>query len=348
MASEFEASVTEWVADNLPQALVGVNLGMYGPDTSDPAVLDAFEVWRSRLADKGWGAPTWPVEYGGAGLTDAQAKVITKALARAGSSNPIPYLAGMGVTMVGPTMLEYGPEEQKAKHLPGMASGKVRWCLGLSEPNAGSDLAALKTRGTLDGDHIVVNGAKMWTTDAKHADFMELLIRTDPDSQRHKGLTWLICDMNMPGITVRPIQSLDGEYHNCEVFYDDVRIPLANVVGELAEGKDAVDAFFAGMPAGTVSGAPKVRAMEIIDELEPEKRGVYGGGVGYFSAGGDMDMCIALRTAVVKDSTLYIQAGGGVVYDSDPEAEYQETVHKSNAIRRAAADAARFTGNGNT
>ncbi|QBF32189.1 anthranilate synthase component I [Thalassococcus sp. S3] len=129
--------------------------------------------------------------------------------------------------------------------------------------------------------------------------------------------------------------------------YSHVMHIVSNVVGELAEDKDALDAFFAGMPAGTVSGAPKVRAMEIIDELEPEKRGVYGGGVGYFSAGGDMDMCIALRTAVVQDGTLYIQAGGGVVYDSDPEAEYQETVHKSNAIRRAAADAARFTGSGN-
>ena len=106
-------------------------------------------------------------------------------------------------------------------------------------------------------------------------------------------------------------------------------------------------ALLAGLPAGTVSGAPKVRAMEIIDELEPEKRGVYGGGVGYFSSGGDMDICIALRTAVVKESQLYIQAGGGVVYDSDPEAEYMETVHKSNAIRRAAADAARFDGGGN-
>ncbi|MBB97343.1 MAG: anthranilate synthase component I [Rhodobacteraceae bacterium] len=124
--------------------------------------------------------------------------------------------------------------------------------------------------------------------------------------------------------------------------YSHVMHIVSNVVGELAEGKDAVDAFFAGMPAGTVSGAPKVRAMEIIDELEPEKRGVYGGGVGYFSAGGDMDMCIALRTAVVQDETLYIQAGGGVVYDSDPQAEFEETVHKSNAIRRAAADAGRF------
>nr|WP_212769840.1 anthranilate synthase component I [Thalassovita mangrovi] len=142
-----------------------------------------------------------------------------------------------------------------------------------------------------------------------------------------------------------------GTVHPTEKFiierYSHVMHIVSNVVGELAEDQDALSAFFAGMPAGTVSGAPKVRAMEIIDELEPEKRGVYGGGLGYFSAGGDMDMCIALRTAIVKDRKLYIQAGGGVVYDSDPEAEYMETVHKSNAIRRAAADAARFTRDGN-
>ncbi len=141
--------------------------------------------------------------------------------------------------------------------------------------------------------------------------------------------------------TVRPTEQFIIER------YSHVMHIVSNVVGELADDQDAISAFFAGMPAGTVSGAPKVRAMEIIDELEPEKRGLYGGGVGYFSAGGDMDMCIALRTAVVQDQKLYIQAGGGVVYDSDPESEYMETVHKSNAIRRAAADAARFTGNGN-
>ncbi|MCE8508117.1 anthranilate synthase component I [Ruegeria pomeroyi] len=142
--------------------------------------------------------------------------------------------------------------------------------------------------------------------------------------------------------TVRPTEKFIIER------YSHVMHIVSNVVGELDPDKDALDAFFAGMPAGTVSGAPKVRAMEIIDELEPEKRGIYGGGVGYFSAGGDMDMCIALRTAIVKDRKLYIQAGGGVVYDSDPEAEFMETVHKSNAIRRAAADAARFTGSRNS
>ena len=142
--------------------------------------------------------------------------------------------------------------------------------------------------------------------------------------------------------TVRPTEEFIVER------YSHVMHIVSNVVGELAPGQDALSALLAGLPAGTVSGAPKVRAMEIIDELEPEKRGVYGGGVGYFSANGDMDVCIALRTAVVQDEKLYIQAGGGVVYDSDPEAEYMETVHKSNAIRRAAADAARFSGDGNT
>ncbi|UWQ97184.1 anthranilate synthase component I [Rhodobacteraceae bacterium M385] len=137
--------------------------------------------------------------------------------------------------------------------------------------------------------------------------------------------------------TVRPTEEFIVER------YSHVMHIVSNVVGELAEDQDALSAFMAGMPAGTVSGAPKVRAMEIIDELEPEKRGVYGGGVGYFSAGGDMDMCIALRTAVIKDEKLYIQAGGGVVYDSDPEAEFMETVNKSRAIRKAAEDASLFT-----
>ena len=136
--------------------------------------------------------------------------------------------------------------------------------------------------------------------------------------------------------TVRPTEEFIIER------YSHVMHIVSNVVGELNEDHDALSAFFAGMPAGTVSGAPKVRAMEIIDELEPEKRGIYGGGVGYFSAGGDMDMCIALRTAILSEQKLYIQAGGGVVYDSDPEAEYMETVHKSNAIKRAAANAGMF------
>ncbi len=143
-----------------------------------------------------------------------------------------------------------------------------------------------------------------------------------------------------------------GTVHPTEEFiverYSHVMHIVSNVVGELSDDEDALSALLAGLPAGTVSGAPKVRAMEIIDELEPEKRGVYGGGVGYFSAGGDMDMCIALRTAVIKDEALYIQSGGGVVYDSDPQAEFDETVHKSNAIRAAAHEAGLFLQRGNS
>lgn len=142
--------------------------------------------------------------------------------------------------------------------------------------------------------------------------------------------------------TVRPTEKFIIER------YSHVMHIVSNVIGEIADGEDALSALLAGLPAGTVSGAPKVRAMEIIDELEPEKRGVYGGGVGYFAGNGEMDFCIALRTAVLKDETLYIQAGGGVVYDSDPEAEYQETVNKSRALRRAAEDAGLFARRGNS
>ena len=142
-----------------------------------------------------------------------------------------------------------------------------------------------------------------------------------------------------------------GTVHPTEKFiierYSHVMHVVSNVVGELREGEDALSALLAGLPAGTVSGAPKVRAMEIIDELEPEKRGIYGGGLGYFAANGEMDMCIALRTAVVKDGKLYVQAGGGVVFDSDPEAELQETLNKSKALRRAAEDAGLFVRRGN-
>jgi anthranilate synthase component 1 len=141
--------------------------------------------------------------------------------------------------------------------------------------------------------------------------------------------------------TVRPTEKFIIER------YSHVMHIVSNVVGEIGPGHDALSALLAGLPAGTVSGAPKVRAMEIIDELEPEKRGIYGGGVGYFAANGEMDMCIALRTAVVKDQKLYIQAGGGVVYDSDPEAEYQETVNKSKALKKAAEDAGLFARRGN-
>jgi anthranilate synthase component 1 len=174
---------------------------------------------------------------------------------------------------------------------------------------------------------------------------LEASLLADP-KERAEHLMLLDLGRNDVGRVARP-----GTVRPTETFvverYSHVMHMVSNVVGELRDGEDALSALMAGMPAGTVSGAPKVRAMEIIDELEPEKRGVYGGGVGYFSANGDMDMCIALRTAVLKGDQLLIQSGGGVVFDSDPEAEWWETVHKSDAIRRAAEGAALFRGEGN-
>lgn len=142
----------------------------------------------------------------------------------------------VGINHGGPTLIARGSEEQKRRHLPRILAGEEVWCQGFSEPGAGSDLAAITTRGRVSGDEVVVNGQKIWTSFAHMADFQELLIRTDPDSAGHRGLSWIICDMHGPGITVRPIVSMDGLAEFCEVFYDDVRIPLDNVVGELGEG----------------------------------------------------------------------------------------------------------------
>lgn len=191
--------------------------------------------WQKKLYDHGWAGVAWPKDYGGLGLTGLQQVIWYEELAR---NNAPHHLNTTYVAMMhaGPTLIARGTEAQKSFHLPRILSGETLWCQGFSEPNAGSDLAALKCKGAVDGDHIVVNGAKMWTTDAQHADFQELVIRTDPDSQRHKGLTWVICDMSLPGIDIRPIRTMLMDEHVNMVFYDDVRIPIANVVGEIGGG----------------------------------------------------------------------------------------------------------------
>jgi alkylation response protein AidB-like acyl-CoA dehydrogenase len=236
MTGEFEASVRAWVADNLPQALVGAHIDMYGVASDDPRVKDAFVLWRTRLAAQGWGAPTWPREYGGAGLTDAQAKIVTRAIARAGSMNPIPYLSGMGVTMVGPTLLEYGTPEQKARHLPGMASGEVRWCLGLSEPNAGSDLASLTTSAELNEQGWVLNGQKTWTSGADKSQWCGVLVRTDRSAPKRDGISFLMLEMDQPGIETRPISLIAGESPFCETFFTNARARKDDLLGKLNDG----------------------------------------------------------------------------------------------------------------
>lgn len=223
---DFRARAREWLMANIPaQPHPG-----YGP-----AGAQYDRDWQRKLHDHGWAGVAWPKEYGGLGLSGLQQVIWYEELARNHAPHHIntTYVAMMHA---GPTVIARGTDAQKAFHLPRILSGEALWCQGFSEPNAGSDLAALKCRGEVDGDHIVVTGAKMWTTDAQFADYQELLIRTDPESQRHKGLTWLICDMKLPGIEIQPIRTMVGGEHVNMVFYDGVRIPIANVVGEVNQG----------------------------------------------------------------------------------------------------------------
>jgi alkylation response protein AidB-like acyl-CoA dehydrogenase len=190
--------------------------------------------WQRKLFDAGWAGINWPGEFGGRGLSQREQIIWYEEYARAGAPDGSGLFVGL--QHAGPTLMLCGTQAQKAHYLPRILSGEDIWCQGFSEPQAGSDLAGIRCRGAVQGDHVVVNGSKLWTSFAQVADVQELVVRTDAGSTRQQGLTWLICDMRTPGITVRPIRALDGQYHNCEVFYDDVHIPLANVVGELGDG----------------------------------------------------------------------------------------------------------------
>ena len=223
---EFRARAREWLTANVPTTVRPAH---------GHAAAQFDRDWQRKLYDHGWAGVAWPKEFGGLGLSGLQQVIWYEELARAHAPHHIntTYIAMMHA---GPTVIARGTEEQKAFHLPKILSGEALWCQGFSEPNAGSDLASLKTRGVIDGDHIVVTGAKMWTTDAQHAEYQELLIRTDPGSERHKGLTWVICDMKLPGIDIKPIRTMLQDEHVNTVFYDEVRIPISNVVGEINKG----------------------------------------------------------------------------------------------------------------
>ena len=223
---EFRARAREWLTANVPTTVRPAH---------GHASAQFDRDWQRKLYDNGWAGVAWPKEFGGLGLSGLQQVIWFEELARARAPHHIntTYVAMMHA---GPTLIARGTDEQKAFHLQRILSGESLWCQGFSEPNAGSDLAALKTRGVIDGDDIVVTGAKMWTTDAQHADYQELLIRTDPESERHKGLTWLICDMRTPGIDIKPMRTMMQDEHVNMVFYDDVRIPISNVVGEVGKG----------------------------------------------------------------------------------------------------------------
>lgn len=190
--------------------------------------------WQRKLFDAGYAGVAWPVEAGGRGLPVTQQLVYLEEYARADA----PYISVnfVGMMHAGPTLLHEGTSAQRSFHLPRILRGEDVWCQGFSEPEAGSDLASLRTRAVRDGDHYVVTGQKIWSTRAHVADYCELLVRTDPDAPKHKGITWLILDMRTGGVDVRPMRTIDGESHFCELFLEDVRIPVANRVGDENDG----------------------------------------------------------------------------------------------------------------
>jgi len=229
----FRTSVAQWLAENFPASLAHKHYGMEGDNQGFGSDL---EVWRQKLAEKGWGAPTWPIQYGGAELGHPEAKVISQEMARIGAFNPIPLMAGMGVTMVGPTILEYGTDDQKDRHLRGIASGEIRWCLGLSEPNAGSDLASLTTKAVDDGDHFTINGQKIWTSGADISQWCGVLVRTDPSAGKRDGISFLMLPMDQAGVETRPIQLISGVSPFCETFFNDARADKRDLLGPLNQG----------------------------------------------------------------------------------------------------------------
>lgn len=231
----FRAEIRDWLEDACPPSM---RTPMVADETPGGGRRASFKnpetkLWMERMAERGFTVPTWPKQYGGAGLDRDEARVLQEELRRL---NARPPLVGMGISMIGPALLEFGNDEQKAEHLPKIARGEIWWCQGYSEPNAGSDLASLRTSAVEDGDDYIINGQKIWTSGADNADWMFCLVRTDPKAPKHEGITFILFDMTTPGVSVRPIRLISGLSPFCETFFENVRVPKKNVVSEPGKG----------------------------------------------------------------------------------------------------------------
>ena len=232
----FRSEVQSFLADEVPDYFKRSpdEAGMMRDITgrADEDFDAAMDVWRKRVAGKGWIAPAWPVEYGGAGLGVLEQFVVNQEFAQ----HRVPPTGGLGVMMAGPTIIAHGSEEQQKEHLSGILSGETIWCQGFSEPGSGSDLASLQTRAVRDGDDYLVNGQKIWTSGAQMANWMFCLVRTDPDAPKHRSISYLLFPMDTPGVSVRPLTQMTGEANFNEVFFEDVRVPVRNRIGEENRG----------------------------------------------------------------------------------------------------------------
>ncbi|MGD0075667.1 MAG: acyl-CoA dehydrogenase family protein [Candidatus Binataceae bacterium] len=225
----FRQKVRDWLEVNVPR-----NLPMtWRGEDGDKTWLQAAKNWQRKLFEAGYVALSWPKEYGGQALDPLRQSIVNDELVRARA----PQLVGLsGLGLLGPTLITWGTEEQKRRYLRKILTAEEIWCQGYSEPGAGSDLASLRTRAEIAGDEFVVNGQKIWTSGAQHADMMFCLVRTDPDAPKHRGISYILIDMRTPGITIRPLVQMTGESGFNEVFFDNVRVPRANLVGNLNEG----------------------------------------------------------------------------------------------------------------
>jgi len=227
----FRQEVREWLEANCPASMRG--RAVHFEDAIEVYSTDDAKLWLQRAAERGWTAPTWPTEYGGGGLGREEAKILAQELM---AIRALPPATGMGLAMIGPTLLEYGTADQRRRHLPGIVNGSVRWCQGYSEPGSGSDLASLRTRAVLEGDHFVINGQKIWTSGADHAYWMFCLVRTDPDAPKHDGISFVLLEMKQPGVTVKPIRLISGSSPFCETFLDNAIARKEDLIGELNKG----------------------------------------------------------------------------------------------------------------
>ena len=227
----FREETRDWLEDNVPQSM---RLGaVHFEDAYELYRTDDAMLWRERAAVRGWTAPTWPTQYGGGGLDAEQYRVLGEEMARI---KALPAETGMGLAMIGPTILEMGTEEQRQRHIPKIVTGEAQWCQGYSEPGAGSDLAGLQTKAVLDGDQFVINGQKIWTSGAQYANWMFALVRTDPSAPKHEGISFVLLPMDQPGVTVKPIRLISGSSPFCETFFDNAIAKREDMIGEMNKG----------------------------------------------------------------------------------------------------------------
>lgn len=311
----FRQELVEWLQAVLPDIAPS-------PPVHDLTGRRAWDTaWQKMLYDAGYAGINWPKEYGGIGATPTEHLIFLEETTRRGA--PYVGMNFVGLLHAGPTIIAEATPEQKQRYLPPILKGEEIWCQGFSEPEAGSDLASLQTRAFRDGDDYVISGQKIWTSFGQTADFCELLVRTDSEAPKHKGITWLICPMDTPGITVRPIRTITGSEEFCEVYFDEVRVPVANRVGPENDGWRVAMVTFS-FERGTAFISEQLAAMELVAELAQLAKTITRGSatawddahlraeIGQLAAHLDALWALTLRNVSIAQRTGVTGPGGSV------------------------------------